>query len=813
MSIAVALGLLLPALAQAVEPTGRLKVFQAEVLPLLKTHCMRCHGAEQQEGDLSLSQLNPDLVQGSDAETWHDVLNKLNLGQMPPAKEPQPTPAERKLLTDWLTSELQHAIDARRSTGGRVVFRRLTNYEYQNTMRDLIGLDLNYAAELPPESTSPEGFQNNGASLGVSAMQIEYYLQAARNALRKAIVSGPRPESHSFAQEIRPLVLEDFDTTGMKPQQIENKRQNLLKNFRKKQKGAAARLEPKDTSSYYQTVVQQFPREGDILIRITAEAAATPEVGFPRLQVALGVRADTQSPERILGEADVTAPAGQPQVLEFRGRIEDFPLPGHNPKFPGLRINLRNVYQGPVVVTKDTEEKADRESAPAIVLKSIEFLGPVSTSWPPESHTQILFPRDESLSESEYARQVLERFLRRAYRRPATEADLEPLLAFFAEVRPTSPTLEEAFRETLSLALISPDFLYLVEPRTDAGRQPLTDHELASRLSYFLWSTMPDAPLMAAADAGQLRQPEQLAAQVTRMLDDPRSGQFVKHFSNQWLNLSGLTRVAVNPQFYGKFDDRLKDDMQRETQQFFAEILNNQLSALLLIDSDFVMLNRPLAEHYGLPGPRGMDFERVPLEADSIRGGLLTQGSFLLTNSNGEDSHPIRRAVWLLDRLLDNPPAPPPPDVPELDSKSPSVAGLPLKQQLEMHRAKESCNGCHRGIDPWGVAFENFDAVGQWRTIVTGRGRKPAPVDAAAVLPDGTEVAGVADLQRYLLEKQQQPFARSLAKRVLVYALGRSLELPDEAIVDELTAQFASDDYRLDQLIARIVASEPFQTK
>ena len=276
--------------------------------------------------------------------------------------------------------------------------------------------------------------------------------------------------------------------------------------------------------------------------------------------------------------------------------------------------------------------------------------------------------------------------------------------------------------------------------------------------------------------------------------------------------------MAVNPEFYPDFDDRLKSDMRLETRHFFAEILNKDLSALNLIDSDFVMVNRPLAKHYGLEGPRGMRFERVPIQPGDHRGGLLTQASILLANSTGEDSHPIRRAVWLLDRLLDDPPPPPPPDVPELKSDQPDFAALPLKKQLEIHRAKPACMSCHRGIDPWGVPLENFDAVGRWRTDVSKpRAKKRSvvktPVDAVSTLPSGQEIAGSEALKQHLLTHERERFSRALVAKLMAYALGRSLELSDNETIERLAKGFAEKNHRLADLIVAIVMSEEFRSK
>jgi hypothetical protein len=431
----------------------------------------------------------------------------------------------------------------------------------------------------------------------------------------------------------------------------------------------------------------------------------------------------------------------------------------------------------------------------------------------------LISSANQDKGELVYAEEVLTHFMRRAYRRPIEKSESKTMLQFFSRIRPTTESFEEALRETLAMVLVSPEFLYLIEPEDGKGKTPLTDFELASRLSYFLWSTMPDEQLFDAAETGGLRKPPLLAAEIDRMLEDPKSWQFVEQFSDQWLDLAAVDRVAVNPEYYGNWDDAVKPSMKGETRHFFAEILRNDLSALNFLDSDFTMLNEPLARHYGIKnGPRGGAFESVSLDPKTQRGGLLTQASVLLGNSTGEDSHPILRAVWIRDRLLDDPPADPPPNVPALDSEDPNFAQLPVRKQLELHRQDPACNDCHRGIDPWGIALEQFDAIGLWRDEILrkapkGKGFVSAPVEAASELPDGHSLEGVESLKAYLMDQRKDQFARALVAKLTSYALGRSPELSDEDAIDAMTAQFAADGYRLRPLIHDIVESELFQTK
>lgn len=449
-------------------------------------------------------------------------------------------------------------------------------------------------------------------------------------------------------------------------------------------------------------------------------------------------------------------------------------------------------------------------------MDEIHFKAPVFLTWPPAHHVGVVPKQPTSPDdERQAARESLNVFLPRAFRRPVTPQDLATYMKYFDVVRPSASGFSAAMREVIAMALVSPDFLYLAEPRSDG--HALNDFELASRLSYFLWSTMPDAELLACAASGELTRDRTLKKQTNRMLADVRADSFVQQFANQWLDLDGIDRVAVNPEFYPDFDNALKSQFQQETQRFFGEILRTNSSALRLLNADFTMLNEPLARHYGIAGPRGSSFERVVLPADNPRGGLLGHGSILLANSTGEDSHPIKRAVWIRERLLDDPPAPPPPDVPDLNQDLPEITSLPLKEQLRLHLENDACAACHRGIDPWGVALDGFDAVGLQRDVI--RRRHPGkrnekiehPVETATELPDGTQIAGFADLKSYLTDQKREEFARTIVVKLLTYALGRSLEFTDDDAVSELTGRFVRSEYRLKNLIRDIVCCGAFQ--
>lgn len=767
--------------------------FEKQVRPILKKHCFKCHGEKKQKGDLRLDTLSGDLSKDRvAAEAWHDVRNALNLSEMPPKKEDSLLPAELRTVTSWITQEIDALVASQKGTGGRIVLRRLNKTDYQNTMRDLLGIEMDYAKNLPPETLSEDGFRNNGATLQMSDLQLEYYLESARKGLAKAIVTGSRPKF--FEKEFTVSVND------------KNRGSNIL-----------------DKDQQFIAKLLDYPEDGEILIRAKVKAQFAENRGYPQLRAAIGYRADVQAPRGFLKPVDITSEDWQ--IIEFRARIENFPLPSKSQsKFPGLLLWLDNAYaeghDKPIKARgKGKKKKAQKGplTYPRIEVASMQFIGPILDDWPPAQHKAILLPSEQRSNEETYSKIVIRNFMRRAFRRPIHDEEIVPYYRFFRSTRPEMETFEDAIRETLAMVLISPDFLFLVEP-SGSSKRSISDWELASRLSYFLWSSMPDTHLFNLAKKEALRKPEILEKEISRMISDERSWQFVEQFADQWLDIGALQRVAINPNYYPKFDPTLKASMRGETIHFFGELFQKNLSALNILDSNFTMLDEPLAKHYGLAGPKGSRFERVSIKPGDHRGGVLAHGSVLLGNSTGEDSHPVKRAVWIRERLLDDAPAPPPPDVPALDSTDPNFAALSVRDQLAEHRKQISCNECHRNIDPWGISLENFGADGLWREQilrkkVKGKGMIKLPVLSEAILPDGKKIEGIADLKKHLLEDRREQFARAFTSKLLTYALGRRLELIDQKTVDELTSKFIKSEYRIKDLIYLIVASKTFQSK
>jgi mono/diheme cytochrome c family protein len=796
--------------------------FADEVRPLLETYCYSCHGPTLQSGNIRLDQLSENLVEDRrDAEIWRNSLNKLRRGEMPPAGLPQPSSEERDHAISVLQAVVDRAMEERRSTDGRTVLRRLNRTEYQNTMTDLLGYEMDYARDVPPDGMSRDGFRNNASSLRMTAVQLEYYLEAARKGLERVIVSGPPP-----------IVSFRFNFT-------ESNLDEWLLRAEQPKKNVIGR-----TDAFLGHMDPAYPEEGEFVVKLTVAAELKPGKGPPIMNVSVGYRPDTEILFRTMDAVELTSE--EPQTFEFRGFMENFPQPFRGQsKYPGLVVRVTNTYDDgtprPELQTREKEDGkkeryyADEPDYPKVRVEKVTLDGPIYDAWPPARHRRILF--ESELRESDptaYVGEVLEKFLTRAWRRPPEPSQVAEYVEFFDSQAETFPIFEERMRETLAMVLISPEFLYLLEPESEE-RRPLDAWELSSRLSYFLWSTMPDDELLMLSQTGELLNPDVLGSQVARMLQDERVSRFIDDFFGSWIYLEAMDKVAIDPIYYPGFNDNLKTQIREETRYFLQELLRDDLSATNIIDSNFLTLNETMARHYDIDGVSGSAFRRVAVDEASQRGGLLTQASMLMGNSTGEDSHPIKRAVWVRKRLLDDPPSPPPANVPELDSESPELAHLSVREQLRKHRQQESCASCHVDIDPWGVAFEHFDAIGQWRNDIRRLRERPPvkpvgpeededqeevplefdllPVDAHETLPDGTEIRGVDDLRAYLLGPRRDDFARTIVSKLLAYSLGRSLEFTDQSEVDRLTTGFLANDMKLRSLVQEVVKNDLFRTK
>lgn len=545
------------------------------------------------------------------------------------------------------------------------------------------------------------------------------------------------------------------------------------------------------------------------LVRRLSEQGQAQEAALtdltPSIRALIGTRTDDGMDYTTFGDAqEVLAPLGQAETYAFYGRLENLPIP--EPESGDKEVLSGFLLLG---VWNDHLVKSADETGPPLLVESIEFEAPYLPQWPPRSHTDIFFDSDSRSDDVDYTREVLRRFVSRAFRRPARDEEIERYLGFWEMIRGDYEVYEDSVKEVLVAVLCSPAFLYLCEPEDEVGEDgALADWMLANRLSYFLWNSPPDDELRAAAASGALR--GSLSAQTERMLDDPRTGRFLRRFAYEWLRMDRHDGMTINVDRHPDYTRFVKRDMREETYAFFETVFGEDLPLSTFVDADFAMLNQNLAEFYGLKGVYGSNFRKVavPASMPERAGGLLSHGAFHVGHSDGNEPHPIKRAVWLKARLLGDEPPPPPPNVPDLDPETPGFAGMTLKQKIESHRDKDSCRDCHAGIDPYGFVFERMSAVGRFEPQ-----RKGKRVDATSTLPDGTEVDGLAGIRAYLAADGKDAFARSFIEHLFAYALGREIGFADEEELDQLLSQVKGDGYRARSALRSIVSSPSFLTK
>jgi hypothetical protein len=440
----------------------------------------------------------------------------------------------------------------------------------------------------------------------------------------------------------------------------------------------------------------------------------------------------------------------------------------------------------------------------------VEVSTPVYEQWPPASHTNLFIASGNAKNESAYVREILTEFMPRAWRRQISTAQIDAKVKYFERIRSVSDDFQQAVIEVLATVLSSPRFLYLVQaaPSPDQTELVLNDYELANRLAMFLWSSIPDKELLDLAAKGQLSETKQLIQQSKRMLGDPRHKRFTKHFVRQWLDMQLLDFLTVNKAEYPDFKDSLQESMKQEPIAFFEEVLVNNHSIMDFLHANYALVNQELAQHYGIEGVFGQEFQKVSLNSDDIRGGLLTQAGLLAMNSDGGDSNPLKRGIWLLESVLNDPPPPAPPVVPEIDLTDPDILKLTLKERMEDHRNDPACSSCHTKIDPWGIALENFDATGAWRDEIDG-----SVVDASSLLFNKQKLDGVYGLKQYLLSNRQDQFTSALVNKLAPFALGRPLSFSDRANIESLTGELREQGDGLENLVILLVTSEIFKSK
>jgi hypothetical protein len=782
------------------EPTVDVREFDAHIRPLLVSHCASCHSGEKPKGKLRLDRLSSDLSDTAAREHWTEVVDRLRSGEMPPEGKPRPPEKNVQAFLDWLAPRVSAADTAARAAQGRVVLRRLNRVEYENTMRDLLGINVKLKDQLP-EDGSADGFDNASAANHTSSFLIEKYLEAADKALNLAIADRPKAQPPTTKR----WSIKDGHAVKGSDEDV----------YRFLDKGEVVCF----CSSEWRSVgaSQFWPEEGGNY-RFRFEASAYQSEGKPITFRVTATGTQLTGKSGLIGYFD--APADGPRVFEVERYMEP------HTTVMILPYGLAN---------SSTVHKvgAEKWGGPGLAIKHIEVEGPLNPSWPPESHRQLFgdMPqktfrtnrgdRAEVISDQPLvdAERVLRTLMRRAFRRNVTSGDIAPFTAIVKTKLANGYTFEPAMRAALKGVLISPEFLFL---RERPGK--LDDFALACRLSYFLWSTMPDDELFTLAEQQKLSDRDVLRRQVERMLASPKATALTENFVGQWLGLREIDATEPSHILYPEFDHLLKVSMIREAELFFEEILKRDLSLTNFVASDFMMVNGRLARHYGIPGVDGWEFQKLPVPAGSHRGGVLTMAGVLKVTSNGTTTSPVLRGAWVMDRILGIAPPPPPENVSAID---PDIRGAKtIREQLAKHRSIESCGACHRKIDPPGFALESFDCIGGWRdhyratglgenVMVNGRrmpylnGKKVNPADVTA---DGDEFENIDGLKRILL-KDNRRLSRALTTKLITYATGRAPQPTDMAAVDAIVVKIASRNNGLRTLVHEIVQSELFLTK
>lgn len=799
----------------AQDPPKPDQTFEKVVQPFFANNCYECHNEDRHTAGLNLEALNTLAAFSKDPVVMKRILDRLQAGQMPPAQQPRPKPEDVSAVTDWLTKQTSPALTEKKAMPladlavAHVTVRRLNRVEYNNTVRDLLGVDLRLSDEFPQDD-SGYGFDNIGDVLSLSPVLMEKYLAAAEKISRTAIF-GVEPMKPTLVRlrsgernqtpELTPLT--DYDLSGLSlPNAIHM-------NYR-------------------------FPVDGDYVIRATLGGERPPGSAPFKLALwldgkqtqvvdvdpaALASFALPSEPQQLWGikqEFKVRMTAGDhwlevsiPHLYEGLPQSYKGPNPSTRPVPPP-----RTFKPPPDLTPKEIEERrkefekklAEKVPANGARVGSLELGGPYAPVKGPSVEAQkkiYVCGHLDGHHTNSCSRLIVARLAHRAYRRPVTPNEVAQLTNLFSQVQKETGSFEEGLAVAIQAMLVSPQFLF----RFERGRTPsvptLTQHELASRLSYFLWSSMPDDALLEAADHGKLARPAALVAQVRRMLADPKAKALVQNFGGQWLQVRKLESVKPDNKRFPEFDDYLRYSMAQETDTFFENLIREDRSILDFIDSDYTFLNERLARFYGIPNVQGPEFRKVTFNNDAHRGGLLCQASVLTISSYANRTSPVLRGKWVLENLVGSPPPPPPADVPNLDEAKIGKTSS-MREQLELHRKNAICASCHVRMDPLGFGLENFDAIGSWRPK-----EGDFIINASGVLPDGRTFSGPAGLKA-ILKAQPDAFAETLTRKLFIYALGRGLESTDEPAVKLIAKNVAADKYRFSSLVLGIVNSDSF---
>lgn len=793
--------------------------FSEVVRPFLAKNCYGCHSAKLSAASLNLETYRDRQSAAKHPQVWAKVLDKIRSGQMPPPGLPRPEIEDLARVTEWLHGLLQSSGEAGETitpgSPGRVTARRLNRVEYNNTIRDLLGVPGRFSDEFPVDD-SGYGFDNIGDVLTLSPMLMDKYFLAAERISRLAIygetlLSKPTrlarllnrrsPDVNDVVQSERyfPYSMRGaMYGTWVFPVDAEYEFRLRIANFRSQddrltpeQRAQQAEEKRKRAEALRHSGARPGRPEPTPEERRAREEAA--RLAAPPRKLVLTVGFTSVISEVIEGTTEFGYSRG-----EFTARV---PVKAGEHPFRASFPELADL--------DDPRQNINPDMRRALFVDYLEIIGPFNPSpSPPSSYSKVFVCGHSPGSHGEAcARKSIHNLLRRAYRRPVSRDEIESKLRLVKMAQQEGDTLEEGVRLALEAILLSPHFLFRIEQdrTTPGGAAQVSEHELASRLSYFLWSSMPDDALLALADQGELSKPLNLEAQVRRMLADSRSKNLVDNFAAQWLQLRDLGRTKPDPARFPTVDDELLDAMRTETSLFLQAIVQEDRRILDLIDAPFTFLNGPLAKHYGISGISGEAFQRVDLNGEQ-RSGLLTQASILTVSSYPTRTSPPVRGKWVLENLLGTPPPPPPPDVPVLDESQLGTAAS-MRERLEQHRKDPSCSPCHDLMDPIGFGLESYDAVGTWRTHEAG-----VAIDTSGILPDGNSFRGAKDL-KVILRKQSDAFSRSLTEKLLTFALGRGLEAFDRPTVDAIAREVTESGHRFSALVLAIVNSKPFQMR
>lgn len=726
--------------------------YKNEILPIMVNYCYDCHGDGLKEGELALDSYESISQMIADRDQWKKIRDHIDFRLMPPPGEFAPEEDERAKLVEWIDDAVFY-VDPENPDPGKVALRRLNRTEYENTIRDLLGVSIETAEILPPDD-SGYGFDNIGDVLTISPVHLERYLEAARIALDKALDFSP-PQ---YPQQV--VSGDQFTGAG-----------------EKREAGLHLGVTGEDVAQV------SFGGKGKYRIRLMTGSELCGDE-FPKLEVKL----DGKS----LGVFEIPNPMNKPKEYWVEVAIKGG---GKHSLTLGFLNNLKD--------PKAPKGMRDRN----ILISKIILEGPVDK--PPfrasKSHAALVLERAEGEADAAYFDRVMAGFLPRAFRRPVGGDEVVRFRHFLSLARDNGESFESALRQGLTAALVSPSFLFREEPTGERGegKSLISEYALASRLSYFLWSSMPDERLLRLADEGRLR--KELGSEVKRMLDSPKASSLVDNFAGQWLQLRDMTRILPTKNAYMNISRQLPGDMRTETEMLLKHVIRENLPIETLMSADFTFLNARLAEHYGIKGVKGDHFRKVSLKQTKRRG-LLGHASILTLTSHQRETSPVLRGKFVLENLLNTPTPPAPPNVPALESGNNSGHKLTMREELERHRDDPACSSCHALMDPIGFGLDNYDIVGRWRENDRGK-----PIDATGTLVTGQEFASAEEMRDIFINDYNEVFRRAFVVKLLTYAMGRGVDYYDRPAIDEIMLKGTAEEGRFLSWVNATVQSVPFQ--